>query len=494
MDAVALGGNAIDAALAAAAVLTVVYPHQCAVGGDLIAVFAQPGGDVQAVVSAGAAAAGIDVDRVRADHERMPGRGPLTVTVPGAVAGWQSLAAAGAALPLGTALQRAANLAEAGFTVSPGMARALQANTELLSADPGMRSVFFSGDGAPLPEGAHVCQPALAATLRRLASNPDDMYSGRTAELLTEGLQTLGSPLQQADFASHRAETVTPVSRTVKGSTWYVAPAPSQGVALLSVLGAGEDWTQAELLERSIRTAEARDRLLADPRFADVDLDGLLAAADGAGTPEPAADSRAPKPAGDTVAVTAVDSDGRAVSIVQSVFQSFGAGLLEPATGIVLHSRGAAFSLNPEHPALLRPGARPPHTLSPALCLSGGESGRTVIALGCQGGRAQPWILAQVASALADPATGDPGEVLQRKRWVFGAADIGATAPTVVVEDDDVAPELASVAARAGFASAARGSVWDEAGHVQVARLQAGVLSAASDPRADGAAAVSPAG
>ncbi|MDC3727521.1 gamma-glutamyltransferase [Rhodococcus rhodochrous] len=484
-QAVQSGGNALDAALAAAAVLTVVYPHQCALGGDLIAVVREPDGSVHAVVSVGAAASGIDVAAIRAAHDRMPGRGPLAVTVPGVVAGWRTLEGLGAALPLSSALAEAARIAEEGTAVSAGMRRALLANAELLHTDPGSRAAFFDADGQPLAEGALWRQPALARTLRTLADEPSAFYTGDLAATLVAGLQKLGSPITAGDLAVHRAVTTTPVSRTIDGVRWFTAPAPSQASALLAVLGDDARRSAADLLDRSIRVAQARDALLADPRVAEVDLDRFFAAAEGTDVFAALTGPGVPRPQGDTVAVTAVDDEGRAVTLIQSVYQSFGAGLLEPETGIVLHSRGSAFSLDPGHPAFLRPGARPPHTLSPTVAV--GDD--LVLALGCQGGRAQPWILSQVAGDLTDPGS-DAVEVLGRQRWVFGARDIGADEPTLVVEHDGVADDLAEVAARAGLRSTARGARWDEAGHVQVSRLAGGNLSTASDPRADGAAEI----
>lgn len=480
------GGNAIDAALAAAAMLAVVYPHQCSLGGDLLAVVREPAGTVSAVISAGAAAAGIDVEAVRSEYTRMPSRGPLTITVPGTVAGWIELASRGAARPLSEAFTLAADTAARGTCVSPGLYRALLSNVDLLRKNPGAVQIFLDENGDPLRQGALLAQPALAASLRQLATDPTDFYTGELATVLADGLARLGSPLTTTDFATHHAQVTAPVSRTIDGARWYAAPAPSQASALLAVLGDRARRPNVELFTRALRVAAARDALLCDPRVADVEVDRFFAAADGLDTFTGPTGPGAPRPAGDTVAVTAVDTDGRAVTLIQSVFQSFGSGLVEPDTGIVLHSRGSAFSLDPAHPAFLTPGARPPHTLSPVLAVAPD----LVLALGCQGGRAQAWILAQVAGDLVDPATADLRHVLRRNRWVFGGLDIGRQDQTLVVESDAVDAELADVARAAGLATLARGSQWDEAGHVQVCRLTEESLSAASDPRADGKAIV----
>ncbi|AXG76409.1 gamma-glutamyltransferase [Streptomyces paludis] len=475
---VAEGGGVVDAALAAAAALTVAYPHQCSLGGDLVALFRDGArGTVRAIVSAGAAAAATDPAPLRAAGDRMPAGGPHTVTVPGAVAGWAELARLGARLPLARALAPAAALAEEGVAVSEGLARAIRHRLDVVRADPGLAALLLDPAGEPLPAGATLRQPALAATLAELAADWRHFYTGPTARRLVTGLRARGSLLDLADFAAHRAENTDPLSATRDGVTWWVAPPPSQGAALLAVLerGSGDPLTAARRAELS------RDALLGDPRAGGIDLDGLLLREER----DLAALPAGPKPAGDTVAVTAVDDEGGAVTLIQSVFQTFGSGIADPATGVVLHNRGSAFSLDPAHPGALRPGARPPHTLCPALATGPGR----VVALGCQGGRAQAWILSQVADALLDAP--DPAALLARPRWVIGSRDLDRPRPTLVLEPGTPeADRLTAVAGGLGLDVAEVPGPHDEAGHVQTARLRTGVLDAASDPRADGTAAV----
>jgi gamma-glutamyltranspeptidase len=199
----------------------------------------------------------------------------------------------------------------------------------------------------------------------------------------------------------------------------------------------------SSLLADSVRAQAERDALLGDPRDAK----------------------------GDTIAVTAVDHDGNAVALIQSVFESFGAGLLEPSTGIVLHNRGSAFSLDPSHPAFLAPGLRPPHTLCPTI----GTTADSVIALGCQGGRAQPWILAQVApDVLTAP---DPTALITRPRWIIRGTDL-------ILEPGVPLPDTA------GLTVTTTPAPHNDAGHVQLSRLRGTLLDAGSDPRADGLGAV----
>ncbi|WP_369227057.1 gamma-glutamyltransferase [Streptomyces sp. R39] len=571
------GGNAMDAALAAAAALTVVYPHQCSLGGDLIALVHAPDGGVRALLSVGAAAAGTDVEALRAADSRMPAQGPRTVTVPGVVAGWAALAEAyGTPGALAAALRDAAALARSGATVSAGLARAVRDNGERITADPGLSALLTGPDGRPVTEGDPLPQPRLATVLDELADDPWSFYRGAVAEALAAGLRDLGSPLTAADLAAHRAEFAEPVAVEPSGTVpvndvpvadradgrpsgvragesdplgngtkdtrpistgprsadaagdrptagnasrarpvsadamsveaagveytgvgtagirWWAAPPPSQGAvlpALLSVAADGPGSSAAEstrlLAARCQDASAARDLLLGDPRGQRLDLDGLLDPAPLAGALPP----RPPfRPSGDTVAVTAVDSFGLAVSLIQSVYQTFGSGLCDPGTGIVLHNRGSAFSLLPGHPGLLRPGARPPHTLCPVI----GRSPALLLAAGCQGGRAQPQILAQTLPGLADPDA-DPAAVLARPRWVTGARDIGFEEQTLLAEPGSV--PAATPAVSPGLPVVVAPGLTDLAGHVQVARLtHDGRLDAASDPRADGGTVRLPAG
>ena len=482
--AVRRGGNAIDAALAAAAVLTVVYPHQCALGGDLIALVRVPDQNgATAVLSAGAQPAGLDINALAGVP--MPRRGIQTVTVPGAVAGWSALAGLGAALPLSDALTAAAVLARNGIEVSAGLGRGLTEQRSVVLADPGLRAVFAPAGEIAGP-GDVIRQPALAATLSELADDPHSFYHGPVAARLAAGLAALGGDHTAADLAAHRPEVVPALERRDDAGRWWVAPPPSQGALLLGVLpvalATGRAAAAADpLVAECVRAMAVRDRELGDPRGGAIDVGAMIDLAVYGGVQSPPSG----RALGDTVAISAVDADGLAVCLIQSVFQTFGAGLLEPGTGIVLHNRGAAFSTDPRSPGALRPGTRPPHTLCPAI-FAGTDR---LVALGCQGGRAQPWILAQVA---ADLVAGEipPAQVLARPRWVVGARDLGHER-TVLMAEPGVARAVAAAAALGLPVIQAAGPA-DEAGHVQAAVLdtRGRVLHAATDPRADGRATV----
>jgi gamma-glutamyltranspeptidase len=479
-EAVAAGGNALDAALAAAAMLTVVYPHQCAIGGDLVALVRRPGQGVTAILSAGAAPAGIDVDTLfRA--ERMPKQGAQTVTVPGVVAGWSALDSLGARLGLAAPLRRASHAAAEGFAVSTGLARAIALRSEELRADEGMRGVFEMADGALAVEGDVIVQPALAATLEQLAVDPGSMYRGPIAASISARLRTLGGAHSEADFAAHEAELVAPVEASTGGVRWWVAPPPSQGVVLLGILPEALGDDVAELVAAVHEAALVRQSTLGDPRGGAIDVEAML---DPRSHGKDGALPRAGRALGDTVAVTAADSDGTVVTLIQSVYQLFGSGILDPQTGVLLHNRGSAFSTDPNHPGRVGPGLRPPHTLLPVIA----ESEQLVLGLGCQGGSAQPWILAQLVRDLLDPAA-DPADTLGRPRFVIGARDIGYEVMTLLAEPG--VPEAEDAALALGLPVARAESRIDEAGHAQLVRLHGdGRLDAASDPRADGRAVV----
>lgn len=467
------GGNAFDAALAAAAALTVAYPHQCSIGGDLVAVVRPAGRRPRAVLSIGAAAANVDVAGLRAAGPRMPERGPHPITVPGVIAGWAALADLGARLPLADLLAPARALAGDGVPVSPGLHRAIQTGLDLIRADPGLSALLLDHGGTSAQPTTAVAnggtpvttlvQPVLAATLATISQDWRSFYSGELAERLVAGLTALGSPLSAEDFRAHQAALETPLTRTVNGITWHAAPAPVQGATFLAVVGSPNPLADA------LTARAARDALLGDPRVGPTDT--------------PATGTAGPKPTGDTVAVTAIDSEGNAVTLIQSVFYSFGSGLLDPGTGVVFHNRGSSFSLDPAHPARLVPGARPPHTLCPTLAVDD----ETVVALGCQGGRSQPWILAQVAADVV--ASPDLNALLTRSRWVIGDEEIDRDVPTLLLEPDTPnATRLAGTATDLGLTVETTPARHDDAGHVQVSRLSKGVLESASDPRADGRA------
>ena len=407
------GGNAVDAAVAAAAALTVCYPHMCAVGGDIIALVATPDGAVRVVNGSGAAPAGASAERLAAEYGEMPLRGAHSVTVPGAVAAWETLLEIGGTGRFADLLEPAAKMAEEGVAVTPSLAKSLldEERRGAIEADEGMNAVFRP-QGRVLTTGDLLVQPALARTLRALQANgAAALYRGPVGAAITSRLQGLSSPMTADDLAAHVTEVTEPLVGVFGDEEVLTAPPNSQGLLLLEILAAAARLgdvdllgADADLLAELFRlTTIDRDRHLADPRFAGVPVDELLSARHAAelagaalgrrtagGVPSP---PPAPKGTGDTVAVVAADAAGNAVVIIQSVFYEFGSGILDPTTGVILHNRGAYFSVDPASPNVIGGGRRPAHTLMPVLVR---RDGRIVGLHGTMGGSAQAQIHAQL--------------------------------------------------------------------------------------------------
>ena len=490
------GGNAVDAALAAATAIAVTAPSSCGVGGDLFALVQRPDGEALCVSSSGRSPMAADPEAVARDHAVMPARGPVPITVPGAVAGWRALHDLGALLPWPDAFARAIELATDGMRIVPGLAETLADEDAPFASDPGLSSIFFA-DGEPMAAGATVAQPALAATLAAIAdAGPDALYRGDVGRAYVRGLQAVGCPITTEDLRAHRAIVLPPIRAAYRELHVSVAPPNSQGFVLLQTLSLLERLGVepdplgggAGMLARIFAATSAdRDRHLADPDRMTVHPstlldDGHLAGladdlrADHAGT------AHGGKPDGDTIALVTADAEGFAVSLIQSLFWGFGSGICEPATGIVAHNRGACFTLEPGHPNAFAPGVRPAHTLTPVLIHD--ARGLAAVA-GTMGGFAQPQINAQT---LFHSLGGDaPADAVAAPRWI---AERNADAPGRVITAETSVPAAARAALEAsGFALANVPDLSSEVGHAQLIRTRAGGFDVGSDPRSDGGAA-----
>lgn len=497
------GGTAVDAAICAAGVLTVVFPHNCSIGGDLIGLVRKDRHAPTVVYGVGRAARGVDPIAIRRTHgDRMPVAGPLSITVPGVVSGWVALHEAGGTVPFARLLEPAMEIAANGFPVSPSLARALG---ELQSEDPGMAEVF-GPLGGRLGEGDVLVQPRLAETIERVAKDPDCYYRGDLAAALAAFLGSSGSPLVAEDFHEHRA-LVRPALATDAGRLaprLFTADLPSQGAfvgALVRGLSAlcdeGRELTGRDahlLAAMHSEFSQIRDEFLCDPatpddaRLADGRLAALRA---GMLEPTPAArpghvDARetVTAPSGDTVAIVARDPEGGAVSILQSVFHSFGAKVLDPGTGVLFHNRGSMFTLGESKPGSLAPGMRPPHTLSPVM--ADRASGDPWLHLATMGGRAQPQILSGVLLAL-DGGHG-LADAVAAPRFVVGDTDTQSSYRVATAERNVPAAVVDSLV-DAGFDVRWIGELDEATGHAQALWVRSdGSVEGASDPRADGAA------
>ena len=490
------GGNAVDAALAAASVLTVVYPHQCSIGGDCIAMVGLPDGTVHVINGVGRTPAAFTSADL-AGLSAMPIDGPHAVTVPGAIDAWQTMADRWGSRGLAADLSAAAQLASEGVPVADGLARDLQREKHRILADPGLRAVF-APEGSLLTAGELLVQPNLAASLRAIADRGHQaFYEGDIAHSIVETLRGLGSSMSVDDFAQHQTVVASPISAIYDGTEYLTAPPPSQGAFFLESIAALElvrastakaidlDGPDALLVATILRAAaEDRDRLLGDPDHSPLDVQGLLSErtrqiADFQAVPLPGQQN--PPPTGDTVAVVTADGTGMWVSLIQSLFHAFGAGILDPQTGIVLHNRGASFSMSPEHPGAIAPGRRPPHTLMPVLTRSDGV---LTGAHGTMGGRAQAQIHTQIALRLA---SGDAPEVaIDRPRWILGPMEEGSRAQRVVKAEQGVPAVVTDALREGGFVVSDLEAHDDGAGHAQIVRQGQDGKVGASDPRSDG--------
>lgn len=498
------GGNALEAMVAAAATVAVVYPHMNSLGGDNFWLVSEGRGEPLAIDACGeaAAAAGPELYRERG-HERIPARGPLAAnTVAGAVSGWERALALGARwggrLPLARLLEDARYHAREGFPVSASQRRNTRDKAPELSDVPGFAPVFLPGGAVPAV-GARFRQPALARTLERLAeAGLDDFYRGELAQALGAELERLGSPLAASDLAAHRAQEVRPLRLSLGSGTVYNLPPPTQGLASLLVLGIFERLRCTEpesfawvhgLVEATKSAFRVRDAYVTDPAYmkadaqsflADASLDRMAAAID----PRRAAPWGEPAPGGDTVWLGAVDGAGRAVSFIQSLYWEFGSGVVLPETGITWQNRGTSFSLADGALNRLAPGRKPLHTIQPALAVLG--DGRTLL-YGTMGGEGQPQTQAAIFTRHVLF-----GQELQAAvtapRWLLGRT-WGAANTNLRIEGR-FAPELVHALVEAGHEVEVVDAFDPVMGHAgALARHADGLIEGATDPRGDGAVA-----
>ncbi len=452
------GGNAADAVIAANAVLGVVLPTTCGIGGDLFAIVHRPGMERPEVLNAsGRGGSGLDAAALRrAGNETMPLYSAPSVTVPGCVDGWEQLADRHGALPLAESLATSVSLARDGFAASQELATALAAMAVDLVGQPSAAALYPGGD-PPEPE-ATLRRHDLAETMQGIAEQGRAaLYEGATAKAIaaaTDGILTV------EDLAENAADWVMPLGIEVFGLQGWTVPPNSQGYLTLAAcwlmegMAPPRDPTDPRFHHAAIEAYRAvaweRDDLVADPDYladaAEALLDeerltARLAALD----PDRTIAWPHPSPAlGGTAFFCAVDGAGMAVSCIQSNFAGIGARISAGTTGIFLHNRGAGFSLRPGHPNEAAPGKRPLHTLSPTLWTRGTE---TALVLGTRGGHQQPQYLTQVAAALLYAGL-EPAAAQSVPRWHIEEA--GTPQPTVVSVEADMPSGVLSGLATAG--------------------------------------------
>jgi gamma-glutamyltranspeptidase / glutathione hydrolase len=496
LDALRRGGSAVDAAIAAAVTLTVVQPASNHLGSDLFALV-WDGERLHGLNGSGRAPAALSAAMVRhLGHQRMPLRGWLPVTVPGAPRAWRDLHERFGRLPFGDLFCDAIEYANRGYPVSPTAAHYWQAGISegaALSgpAHEGFAPMFAPGGRAPAA-GERWRSPDLAQTLQRIAATgSDDFYTGKTAEQIAAFSAQTGGYLSEDDLASHTSTWAAPIMVDYRGYEVWELPPNGQGLAALLALGilGGFDMPPRESDERyhlQIESAKLAltdaHRYIADPDYVDVPVAALLdpgylrqrreLIGDRALLPRPGEPDR-----GGTVYLCAADPDGVMVSLIQSNYLGFGAHVVVPGTGVSLQCRGAGFSLDESQPGCLAPGKRPYHTIIPGFLSRGGAP---VGPFGVMGGHMQPQGHLQLISNTVDYGM-DAQAALDAPRWYW------AQGRQVHAEPRVPAGVRAALAAR-GHEITTSGAV-DLVGCGQaIWRLGSGGYVAGTEARSDGCA------
>lgn len=421
LDVLKRGGNAVDAAVAANAMLSLVEPTGCGIGGDLFAIV----WDASRRTLHGLNGSGRSPKGLRLEHLRelgldaVPGFGPLSVSVPGCVDGWFELHGKLGKTPMRELLAPAIEHAREGFPVTEVIAAAWALNAEGLRELPGFAETFLPGGRAPC-KGEIFRNPNLADTLARIAEDGRDVfYRGELAETIERFMKRVGGFLTARDLAEHRSEWVEPVSTSYRGLEVWELPPNTQGIAALQILNLLEGFDVAamgfgspdhvhHLVEAKKLAFEDRARLYADPGFAEVPVTRLISkdyAARRRALVNSAKASLALEPGdpvlrtSDTVYLTTADASGNMVSLIQSNFRGMGSGLCPDGLGFGLQNRGELFSLQDGHPNVYAPGKRPFHTIMPAFATRRGEP---VLSFGVMGGDGQPQMHAQIVMNLVD--------------------------------------------------------------------------------------------
>jgi gamma-glutamyltranspeptidase/glutathione hydrolase len=500
IDVLRRGGNAVDAAIAANAVLTVVYAASCGIGGDAFWLIYDP--KRRAAVSyngTGRTPTAALLERLRGpDGPVLPQRGALTVTVPGAVRSWEDVGREHGTRGLDELLAPAEAFARDGYVVTDVAAGYFASSTELLEADREAERVFL-GRGIPRP-GDVLRNPDLAATLAAIRSaGADGFYTGRVAERIVRTLNARGNLMSLDDLATHRTQRTQPLRIPWNGRELLAHPPNSQGATMLMAMGMLEadraldepSWNHLAIEAMKCAIGE-RNARFADPAFHDCGIAAKLAA-DRLATlratldPRRARATASPPDRGDTIFLCAVDENGGAVSLIESLFMPFGSGIVAEDTGVVLHNRGACFSVVPGHPNVYAGGKRPLHTLSPPMVL---RDGRPELVFGTMGGDGQPQIQVQLLHQIYDRGL-NVQQALDVPRWIFGRHDLAGhpdlgLADSVIVESR-MDPEIIAGLRERGHIVYELGAYCNEMGHAHAIAIDAerGTLAGGGDPRAD---------
>jgi gamma-glutamyltranspeptidase / glutathione hydrolase len=501
------GGNAVDAAIAANATIGLMEPAMNGIGGDLFVIYYEAKtGKMYALNAGGWAPTGLTPEFLRSKNQtRMPGSGIYSVTVPGAVAGWDTLRARFGTKRFAELLVPAIYYAENGFPVSEIIARGWGSTASLnkLSQLPSTARTFLINGRAP-KTGEIFRNPDLGKSLRLIADEGrDGFYKGQTARAILQISKELGGTMTAADLEEYQPEWVTPISTTYRGWTVSELPPNSTGIAALMMLNIMEQFPIKEWGFHSAKALhvmiEAKKlayadliRYIGDPKFSKLPVETLLSKPHGAERSklidmnkaacniEPARLEGYTNSAGqDTIYLSAIDKEGNIVSLIQSNYSDFGSGVVAPGTGFMLHNRGALFTVEANHPNTLAPRKRPLHTIIPAFM----EKDDVRIGFGIMGGFNQPQAHAQFIAGIADYGF-TIQEALEAGRFTKGTFQ-GCDVSIEQLVPETVRRELTALGHQLNVAQPRSGTFgWGQA----VMSDASGIHYGASEPRHDGAA------
>jgi gamma-glutamyltranspeptidase len=493
------GGNVVDAAVAVNAMLAVTQPHMCGVGGDLFCLYHEAAtGRVHFLNGAGRSGSRASLDELaRRGKERLPVIGAETVSVPGCVRAWGMLLERFGTRRLADLLGPAIECAADGFPCTSLLSQYID-EYRPVTPDPEWHRVYAPAGRAPAL-GEILAQPDLALTLTEIAANgPEAYYTGRVGAAIARRLDADGFVTAE-DLAAHSGEWGEPISTTYRDVTVYETPPPTQGLAALLSLNLLEGFPLARhrvhsvehlhLLIEMVKLAYAdRDRWIADPAAVSLPTAGLLDKAYAARR-RAAFDRRKAQahefgePDGDTTGFVIADGRGNVISVIQSLFNAFGSGIVVPGTGVVLQNRARHFSLDPAHPNVLAPRKRPFHTLIAALAT---RDGHPLFGFATMGANGQAMFHTQVLTNLIDYGM-DMQEAIERPRFLIGAFLPDDPADAIYVESR-VGARVLGALARKGHPVKAGSEFLNRVGHAHGISLADGTLRGGADPRGDGVA------
>lgn len=493
------GGSVADAAVAVNAVLHVTQPYCCGPGGDLFCLYYDAATRrIHYLCGAGRSGSRASLEELtRRKLREVPTLGPGAVSVPGCVKAWEMLLERFGTRPLDELLAPAIHYAEAGFPTTQLVSQAVAERRSAIK-DAEWRRIFAPGGRVPAP-GELLKQPDLAQTFRALGKEgPDLFYRGKIAQAIARRLEAQGF-VTADDLAAHAGEWGEPIAIDYRGFRVWETPLPTQGLAALLALNLLEGFNLARLefhsaehlhlLVEMVKLAYAdRDRWIADPAQPRVPVEGLLSKAYAARrrkafNPKKAQTFSPGNPAGDTTGFVIADGRGSMISVIQSLFASFGSGVVPEGTGVILHNRGSYFNTDPAHPNCFGPGKRPFHTLIASIVTRGD---RPVLGFATMGADGQAQFHAQVLTNVLDFGM-EIQEAIERPRFLMGRFKPTEPSSTLKVEGRVGSSTIAGLRRR-GHRVEVVSDFYQQMGHAHGIVLRDGTLWGGADPRGDGAA------